>query len=158
MVVIIVTGSVGTGKTTLAKFLADKLKYKYIDVTTFIKEKNLSEGFDKEKDCLIVDENKLAKELEKEVAKLNCDVIIDSHMSHYMDSKKVDRCFVTKCDLGVLRERLKERGYSENKIKDNLEAEIFNVCLEEAIENGHKPILIETSKGLSEEVIKLLQH
>lgn len=157
MVVIIITGAVGTGKTTLAKFISNKLKYHHIDVTSFIKTNKLSEGYDKEKDCLIVDENKLSKELEKEVARLNCNVVIDSHMSHYIDASKVDLCLVTKCELEVLRKRLEKRGYNENKIKDNLEAEIFNVCFEEAKELGHKPIAIETSKGLSDEVIKLLQ-
>ena len=41
MKTIIVTGSVGTGKTTLAKKLAKKLNYIYIDVSKLIKENNI---------------------------------------------------------------------------------------------------------------------
>jgi adenylate kinase len=152
MTIIIVTGSVGSGKTTLAKFIAKKLDYNYIDVTSFIKENNLSEEYDKEKDCMIVNEKKLAQELEK----LKGDLVIDSHMSHYMDPDKVDKCFVTRCSIGVLKKRLEKRGYNKKKIKDNIQVEIFNVCFEEALEKGHKPILIETSKGLNKEIVNLI--
>lgn len=47
--IIIVTGSVGTGKTTLAKKLAKKYKAKYLDVNKVIEEYKLSEGYDKKK-------------------------------------------------------------------------------------------------------------
>jgi broad-specificity NMP kinase len=44
---IIVTGTPGTGKTTLAKKLSKKLKYAYIDVNNVIKENKLKEGYDR---------------------------------------------------------------------------------------------------------------
>ena len=43
MKVIIVTGSVGTGKTTLAKKLSKKLNYRHIDVNKIVKENKLYE-------------------------------------------------------------------------------------------------------------------
>ena len=61
--VIIVTGTPATGKTTFAKRLAQEKGYKYLDLTVFIKEKGLYEGNDTERDSLIVDEDKLIEAL-----------------------------------------------------------------------------------------------
>jgi broad-specificity NMP kinase len=46
--------------------------------------------------------------------------------------------------LKKLKQRLKKRGYHKAKIEENLECEIFDVCLEEAKEAGHKVKIINT--------------
>ena len=66
-------------------------------------------------------------------------IIIDSHLSHYMES---DYCIIVKSDLKVLAERLRKRGYNETKIKDNLESEIFDICLEEAKALNRRVIIV----------------
>ncbi len=145
--VIIVTGSVGSGKTTTAKKLAKKLIYSYVDVTKLIKDNKLYDSVDKKNDCVVVDIVKLNKFL-IEIIKLDKKIIIDSHMSHFLPKRHIDLCVVTKCDLKVLKERLKKRGYSAKKIKDNLECEIFNVCFEEAKEAKQRVFVIDTTKRL----------
>ena len=142
---VIVTGSVGTGKTTVAKALAKKFKLKYMDVNKIIKENKLVEGYDKELDTKLVDVNKLVKVLIK-IIKRNKNIVIDSHLSHYLPKKYVDWCVVVKCNLKILKKRLKKRGYSERKIRENLDSEIFNVCLNEAREKKHNIIVIDTTK------------
>ena len=42
----------------------------------------------------------------------------------------------------LLEKRLKKRGYDKQKIKDNLEAEIFDTSLDEAYRNKHNIIVI----------------
>jgi broad-specificity NMP kinase len=44
--------------------------------------------------------------------------------------------------------RLKRRGYPREKIKENLECEIFDICLNEAKERGHKTIIVNTDKKI----------
>ena len=156
MKVIIVTGSVGSGKTTLAKKLSKFLNFKYIDVNTIIKKNELSEGYDKKNMCDVVDVKRLNKYLIKLIKSINIGIIIDSHLSHYLPKKYVDLCIVTKCNLKELKKRLKKRKYSEGKIKDNLEAEIFNVCLEESKEQGHKTLIVDTTKGITKDVLSLI--
>lgn len=85
------------------------------------------------------------------------DVVIDSHLSHYLDKKYVDLCVVVKCNVMVLEKRLKKRGYSSLKIQENLDAEIFEVCLNEARENGHKVKIIDTSKGLKKKDLEIFK-
>jgi len=182
MNVIIVTGSVGTGKTTLSKRLAKKLNFDYIDVNKIIKKYNICEGYDKKRKSKIVDVKKLNKmlineinnyrnsiqnnpikkiknnnniliKIEKNIKEIIKGIIIDSHLSHYLPSKYVDLCIVTKCELMELKNRLKKKKYSKDKVRENLDAEIFDICLNEAKENKHKIITIDTTKGIN--IIKI---
>lgn len=154
---IIVTGSVGTGKTKLAKALAKKLKYKYLNPKTIFKKYNLIQGYDKKLKSNIINIKKLNKVLIK-IIKENKNLVIDSHLSHYLPNKYVDLCIVTKCDLKTLKKRLIERKYSKEKIRVNLDCEIFDVCLMEARENKHKILIVDTTKGFNiKEIIKCLR-
>jgi len=166
MKIIAVSGVPGTGKTTLSKRLAKKLNFSYLDVNKTIKKYNLSEGYDKKRRTKIVDVKKLNIALLKEIPiiknslnktpinkklpkKSKKGIIIDSHISHYLPKKYVDLCIVTKCDLIVLEKRLKEKKYDKNKVRENLDAEIFDICLNEAKESRHKVIVIDTTKGIN---------
>lgn len=145
---IIVTGSVCSGKTTLAKKLAKRRNYKYVDINKIIKENKLSESYDAILDSYIVDENKLVEVLKDLIKKSKKQLIIDSHMSHHLPKEYVELCIVTKCELKELKKRLQARKYSEAKIRNNLDAEIFDVCLVEAKEAGHQIKVIDTTEGI----------
>ncbi|MDP4012985.1 MAG: AAA family ATPase [Candidatus Nanoarchaeia archaeon] len=150
---IVVTGSVCSGKTTVAKKIAKKYKYNYIDVNKLIKDKKLYDGYDKELDSYIVDEDKLVRFLKKLVDESKKKLVIDSHMGHYLPKKYVEVCIVTKCDLKELKKRLKKRKYKPNKIRQNLDAEIFDTCLVEAKEAGHQVRVIDTTGGVKEVIL-----
>jgi|SRR3989338_9084023 len=166
MKIITVTGSVGAGKTTLAKKLCNRLNFKYIDVNKIISKHDIAEGYDEERKAKIVDTKKLNKALIKEIMDTektlsNPDkkpekrknkqngLIIDSHMSHFLPKTYANLCIVAKCDLKTLYKRLKQRKYSKEKIRENLDAEIFDVCLNEARENKHNILVIDTTKGIN---------
>jgi len=162
MKVICISGSVGTGKTTLAKRLAKKLSYKYIDINKIIKEQNLREKYDRKRKCYVIDVKKLNKAIISLIKSLSGTfagaggrersrkgVIIDSHLSHYLPKKYVDLCIITKSGLKIQEKRLKKRGYNKAKIKENIECEIFDVCLNEAKEAGHNVLVVDTTKGVN---------
>ena len=152
MGVIIVTGTPGTGKTTLAKKLSKKLDFHYLDANEIIKEYDISEGYDKKRDTNIIDTKKLNLALIKEInnhKKIENGIIIDSHLSHYLPRRHVDVCIVTKCDLKELENRLRNKKYSKSKIRENMDAEIFDICLSEAKERGHKVLVVDTTKGIN---------
>ena len=46
--------------------------------------------------------------------------------------------------------------YSKSKIRENLDAEIFDICLNEAKEKGHSTFVIDTTKGIKKEAISQL--
>lgn len=96
---------------------------------------------------------KKKKIINDKIKKIRKGIIIDSHLSHYLPAKYVDLCIVAKCDLNELKKRLKKRRYGEDKIRENLDAEIFDVCLTEAKENNHKIFVINTTKGINIDTI-----
>ena len=143
MTVIIVTGTPGTGKTRVARFLS-KLGYHYLDVHSLIR--TIHSGYDRKKRCYTVDKKKFVRMIVDAIKKYP-DVIIDSHMSHYLPAKHVDACVVTQCSIKTLQKRLQKRNYSQQKIRENLDAEIFENCLVEAREYGHRVIVLDTTRG-----------
>ena len=144
---IIVTGTPGTGKTTLSKELAKALSYSYVDINQIIKKYNLSEGFDKEKQCDIVDTKKLSRALVRTIKCATKNLVIDGHLSYCIPLEWVDLCIVARCGLKELKKRLEGKGYDESKIRENMDAEIMDVCLVEAKENGHKVLEVNTTRG-----------
>ncbi|MAG91750.1 hypothetical protein CMO83_03675 [Candidatus Woesearchaeota archaeon] len=151
MKVICVSGVPGTGKTTLSRKLAAKLDYFYLDVNRFISEHKISSGYDKKRKTEIIDIVKLNKALIKEIKnnKKMKGIIIDSHLSHYLPRKYVNFCVITKCAIKELNKRLKKKCFGKNKIKENLQAEIFDVCYNEAIGKKHKIIVADTTKDFN---------
>ncbi|PIN80138.1 kinase [Candidatus Woesearchaeota archaeon CG10_big_fil_rev_8_21_14_0_10_34_8] len=148
---IIVTGTPGTGKTEVAKAIAKKMKMKYVNVNDVIKKHKLIEEFDEERDTNVIDEEKLVEVL-VEMIKKNDKIVIDSHMAHDVPSEYVDRCVVTKCELKELKKRLEKRGYKPEKVRENLDSEIFDICLNEAKEKGHKLMIVNTT-GKNAEIL-----
>ncbi len=146
--VIIVTGTPSTGKTTLAKEVAQKYGFKRLDVNALIKKYVLREKYDTKNKCWIVDENKFTSVLEKivkEKRKNKEKIVIDSHLSHYLSPRFVDICLVTRCDLEELYRRLKKKQYPKNKIEENMECEIMEICLQEAYERKHTLVVVDTT-------------
>ncbi|MBI2134196.1 adenylate kinase family protein [Candidatus Woesearchaeota archaeon] len=145
--VISVTGTPGTGKTSLSMELSKLMGYLYIDPFHFFGKK-VTIGYDNIRRTLIVDEQKMADQLTKLIPSIKePGVVIDSHMSHFLPIKLVTLCIVTRCDLKILKKRLEAKGYSARKVRENLDAEIFDSCLIEAAEAGHKMLVLNTSKA-----------
>ena len=142
---IIITGTPGTGKTTLALWLSKKLKIPRLDLHDHYKE--ISTGYDRSGKCYDIDMKKFEKLVVSKLKKSA--LVIDSHIAHLLPKKMIDLCIVTTCsDLKKLEKRLVERKYSKRKVRENLDSEIFQICLNEAKEN-HKVIVVDTSKQFS---------
>lgn len=140
----IVTGTPGTGKTTFAKEFAEKHNYVYVDGKKLIEVHKLEEEFDEKNQTSVIDEDKFAAVCEELIKESKSTLVIDSHLSQFVNPDFVDTCFVTMCDISILKRRLEERGYSEHKIRDNLDAEIFQECKIEAEELGHNVEVVKT--------------
>lgn len=54
---ILVTGTPGTGKTTMSSALAEAVQLRHINIGELVKEKNLHDGWDGELDCYVINED-----------------------------------------------------------------------------------------------------
>ena len=56
---VLVTGTPGTGKTTLSEQVAAATGLKHINIGDLVKEQQLHNGWDEEFECFVIDEDKV---------------------------------------------------------------------------------------------------
>lgn len=110
-------------------------------MTNFAKEHDCYDGFDKERNSHIVDEDKLLDSMEPLLEQGGN--LIDWHACDLFPERLIDLVVVFRCDNGVLYDRLKQREYSQAKIDENLDCEIMEVLLQEAKESYEPEIIVE---------------
>lgn len=130
---ILITGTPGTGKSTLGAELALRTSLNYVNVGDLAKEQDLYEGWDDKYDCHILDEDRVVDELEARMSEGGN--IVDYHGCDFFPERWFDIVFVLRTNNSLLYERLEQRNYSEEKVKENVQCEIFQTLLEEARES-----------------------
>jgi adenylate kinase len=139
------TGTPGTGKSTVAKILASN-GLKVIELGDLAKEKKLLEKLDRKRGTYEVDVKRLDKAL-ADIAEDQVTVLV-GHLAHMVTS---DMVVVLRCRPSVLAVRLRARGYPERKVAENAEAEALDVILVESVETGREVYEIDTTNITSEE-------
>ncbi|KYQ90659.1 hypothetical protein DLAC_09293 [Tieghemostelium lacteum] len=137
---ILITGTPGTGKSSLAEQIANSHQFNHFDISQLVKEKGLDDGFDEEFQCLIIDEDKVCDELEEPMCKGGC--VVDHHSSEWFPERWFDLVIVLQTDIQVLYKRLEKRGYIEKKITNNIDCEIMQTMLDEALGAYKEEIVI----------------
>ncbi|WVY99423.1 hypothetical protein V8G54_025493, partial [Vigna mungo] len=130
---ILVTGTPGTGKTTMCTTLAEVTQLCHINIGELVKEKNLHDGWDDELECYILNEDLVCDELENVMEEGGN--IVDYHSCDFFPERWFDCVVVLQTDNTILFDRLSRRGYRDSKLSNNIECEIFQVLLEEAKES-----------------------
>jgi len=130
--------------------LKDKLNltnYIYMNVSEIAKEKNFLEEYEAERDTHVLDEDRLLDYMEEELSDLEKGFIIDYHSSEMFPERWIDFVIVLRCNVELLSQRLTKRNYSQQKVQENLDCEIFQVCLDEALESYKPEIVNERSNN-----------
>ena len=131
--IVAITGTPGTGKTTIAKLLAKRLGYGYVNINEFAIKHCLG-GVDKKRKSKIIDTKKLFR-LSK---KFKGNLVLDSHLSHFCSARLK---FVLRANPAALKRRLEKKGWAAKKVKENVDSEILGIIAYEA-----KGIEIDTTR------------
>ncbi|ACJ16049.1 Hypothetical nucleotide kinase [Thermococcus onnurineus NA1] len=144
--IISVSGTPGAGKTTVSKLLSERLGYEYVSV----KELALSRGIgERVSDEIEIDVDELARVVREEFSGRN--VVLDGHLSHFVPA---DVVIILRAHPRLIAERLKARGYSKKKLAENVEAELVDVILVEALEENERVLEVDTTGKSPEEVVE----
>lgn len=151
----VITGSPGVGKHTISAEISKRSKIPILDVNTVAKESGL---FEKNGQTNDVDVDKLAKIIEKKITK---PLLIVGHLAPYVVGENhIKKAIVLRKNPYQLIPIYEKRGYSAEKIKDNIGSEILGVILYDALEKfgPEKTLQVDvTSKTIAELAKKVIE-
>ncbi|MEM2846237.1 MAG: AAA family ATPase [Nitrososphaerota archaeon] len=129
--VILVLGVAGVGKTMFGKALAGLLDLKFIDVPELVERRGLHAGYDEESKAYLVDLRRLSAAAGSE---LRMGGVLASVYAFKPRGIKVSCAIVLRMRPTALLRILRARGYSDEKIRENVSAELIDQPLVEAIQ------------------------
>jgi len=131
---LVITGTPGTGKTTATEQLADDTGAEIIHLNDVIREFDLYSERDAERDSLVADLDAAREHLG------DWRGIVESHLAHHVAA---DRVVVLRCEPSVLAARLRARGDTDAKARENAESEALDGVLSEAVERHGREAIYE---------------
>lgn len=169
---IALTGTPGTGKTALSKRMEAE-GYRVLHLTEFIREYQIPSERDEERACEIIDMDALEEAVFEYQQQVRQDfnrgyyskgltladlhdspsflpvLIIESHLAHYL----CDLAVVLRTHPHRLKKRLSTRGYSDQKVMENVLAESIDVILCDSFDYCRRVYEIETTDMEIEETV-----
>jgi adenylate kinase len=133
---LVITGNPGVGKHTSAKIIAEKIDAKIIDINDVAidnnaRGKNTDLGFD-------VDVKKLVRVLGK-LLKTKRDLVLVGHLAPYvLKPGEISLVAVLRRSPYELEKTLKKRGYSVDKVRENVASEILGTSLYDSLKTFGK--------------------
>ena len=157
----VITGNPGVGKHTTAKIIAEKINADIIDINDVAIDNNAT---GKKTDLgLDVDVKRLVRLLEKQL-KAERDLVIVGHLAPYvLKPVGISLVAVLRRSPYELEKTLKKRGYSVDKVRENVASEILGTSLYDSLKTFGKRKVAEfdttgkTPKETTYEILAALQ-
>jgi adenylate kinase len=159
---LVITGNPGVGKHTSAKIIAEKIDAEIIDINNVAINnnaigKNTDLGFE-------VDVKRLVRLLEKLLKPKKRDLVIVGHLAPYvLKPAGISLVAVLRRSPYELEKTLKKRGYSVDKVRENVASEILGTSLYDSLKTFGKRKVAEfdttgkTPDETADEILAALQ-
>jgi adenylate kinase len=145
---IAVTGTPGVGKTSVCSHVKSMQVF---HVNELAERLDVVCGYDRKRKTKEVDVSKLRKAM----SAMKEDMLLEGHFSHMLG---VDVAIVLRCSPEKLEKRLRKKGWSEEKVRENVEAEAVDVVLIEALENAPEVCEVDTTKLSPKKVAEIVER
>jgi adenylate kinase len=134
---LVITGNPGVGKHTSAKIIAEMINAEIIDINQVAIDNNAT---GKKTDLgLDVDVKRLIRLLEKLLKTKKRDVVIVGHLAPYvLKPAGISLVAVLRRSPYELEKTLKKRGYSVDKVRENVASEILGTSLYDSLKTFGK--------------------
>ena len=147
--VVVVTGTPGTGKTTISKLLTSHLHANYLSLNERIIARKLYSKIDRDRRTRIVDLHRSQEYLENQLKKAQPVTLIDTHVIEAIPRKYVKKVIVLRCHPKILQARLHRKGWSHAKIRENVLAEVLDACYASAVYYCGKERVVQVNTSRS---------
>jgi adenylate kinase len=134
---LVITGNPGVGKHTSAKIIAERINAEIIDINEVAIDNN---AIGKKTDLgLDVDVKRLVRLLEKLLKTKKRDLVIMGHLAPYvLKPAGISLVAVLRRSPYELEKTLKKRGYSVDKVRENVASEILGTSLYDSLKTFGK--------------------
>jgi adenylate kinase len=134
---LVITGNPGVGKHTSAKIIAERINAEIIDINEVAIDNNAT---GKKTDLgLDVDVKRLVRLLEKLLKTKKRDLVIVGHLAPYvLKPAGISLVAVLRRSPYELEKTLKKRGYSVDKVRENVASEILGTSLYDSLKTFGK--------------------
>ena len=158
----VITGNPGVGKHTSAKIIAEKIDAEIIDINEVAIDNN---AIGKKTDLgLDVDVKRLVRLLQKLLKTKKRDLVIVGHLAPYvLKPAGINLVAVLRRSPYELEKTLKKRGYSVDKVTENVASEILGTSLYDSLKTFGKRKVAEfdttgkSPEGTAGEILTILQ-
>ncbi|MCX8208146.1 MAG: adenylate kinase family protein [Sulfolobales archaeon] len=130
--VIAISGTPGTGKSSVGLAIARLLGVDIVELSDLVLEKELYVDYDNKRMSFIIDELRV-KEYVRKLALEKGRLVVVGHYSEIVDDDILDKIVVLRINPVELARRLAQKGWSVEKIRENIEAELIGVCTGNAL-------------------------
>ena len=158
--VFLITGTPSVGKTSIALALTEKIDSLYLNLSCLALSFDLSQEFDIERKTAIINEKKMREKIHELIDSTSkTTVLVDGHYAaSVVPKEKVTKAFVFRRNPIELKKLMEKRKFEGNKLWENLESEILDVCLIETLSEleENKVCELDVSGKTIEEVIHLI--
>lgn len=145
------TGVPGTGKTAVGKVLAAR-GFEVVELGPLVERKQLYESVDEARGSRVVDPRALSDFLQptlREARAKRGRLVLEGHLAHLVEGVEV--AVVLRCRPTALAERLRARGWSEAKVRENCQAEALDAITQEAVEEVRRVLEVDTTALTAEQ-------
>lgn len=149
--IIAISGTPGTGKTTAAKKLATAINYRYVSLNEMVIQSGIGEKDDNRK-TIAVDLDVIKELVDDMVLK---DAVVEGIMAYAITN---DVCIVLRCHPDTLRERLAIKKWGGKKIDENIEAEKIGYITVDALDRNNEVFEVDTTGKSINEVADICAH
>ncbi len=162
MKIVIISGTPGTGKTSVSKIITKKLNAKMISLNEMVLSNNLTLSYDHKRETAVIDTERIIEHVKRLVNACSRDniniLIIESHFSDIIPNELIDYPIVLRCHPDELIKRLNKKHYTYEKIFENVQTEILGSCMNYLIEKnlGKEIIEIDTTDLNIESVAEII--
>jgi len=166
MKIITISGTPGTGKTTVSKKITELIDAKLISLNELAISKNFTLKYDKKRETHVIDSDRLISYITNIINSLKESrqnfLIIEGHFADIVPNEFIDYAIILRCEPEELLKRLSKRRYKKEKIKENVQAEILGNCINYFVQKQIETPLYEidtsflTIESLAEIIIGLI--